>query len=326
MLKSTNSTEEPILQTAGLCRYFNMGRSNMVKAVDNVSFSIKKGETLGLVGESGCGKTTCGRTSIGLYEKTSGSSYFYGKDIAGLKGKEKKDFTKRVQMIFQDPYNSLDPRMKIDRIISENLRIHGMTRSRKEEQEIVREMLHKVGLHQDYARRSVREFSGGQRQRIGIARALAAEPEFILCDEPISALDVSVQAQIMNLMIEFKEKMGLTYLFISHNLAAVKYISDYIAIMYFGKIVEMGDVQEIYSHPLHPYTQALISAIPIPDPDIEKKRTKVLLSDRSGTALSLIGCRFASRCPYVSDRCMEKEPELKTVSPGHQLACCHGEH
>ena len=313
--------ENVILEVRNLSKFFRMGRHSVLKAVHDVSFSVRKGETLGLVGESGCGKTTCGRTSIGLYEKTSGSTLFNGKEIAQMKGKERKDLTKRVQMVFQDPYTSLDPKMKVHRLIAEGIRIHNTAANRNEEQEIVLDMLQKVGLHPSYAYRNIKEFSGGQRQRIGIARALAVQPEFLLCDEPISALDVSIQAQIMNLLMELQEKMGLTYLFIAHDLAVVKHFCDRIAVMYLGKIVEMGGSEEVYGHPLHPYTKALMSAVPIPDPDLEMGRKKILLSGESSSHMGEDRCRFADRCPYVSNQCRNEGPKMKEVAPGHWVAC-----
>lgn len=315
------NTSESILEVEKLNKHFKVGKREVLKAVDNVSFTIRQGETLGLVGESGCGKTTCGRTSIGLYPRTSGKIMYRGQDISKLKGRELKEYHRKVQMIFQDPYLSLDPRMNVGRIITEGLRVHKRVKSRQEEDDRSRELLEQVGLHPDFIHRLPREFSGGQRQRIGIARALAAEPEFILCDEPISALDVSVQAQIMNLLVKLQEERGLTYLFIAHNLAAVKYISDRIAVMYLGRIVETGETQEVYLHPQHPYTQALLSAVAIPDPDVERKRRKIILKGE-GTVESIgRGCNFASRCPYAQEICRNVTPELKKIGNGHKAAC-----
>lgn len=311
----------PVLEVKHLSKYFKAGKKRILKAVDDVSFAVRKGETLGLVGESGCGKTTCGRTGIGLYEKTAGETLFYGEEIATLKGKEKQEFTRRVQMIFQDPYTSLDPRMKVGRLVTEGMRIHKMLKSRQEEQEIAEELLYRVGLHPEYTNRFISEFSGGQRQRIGIARALAVQPEFVLCDEPVSALDVSVQTQIINLLMEQQEKLGLTYLFIAHNLAVVKYISDRIAVMYLGRLIEIGTVEEIYGHPAHPYTKILLSAIPIPDPDLEQKRANMQMREWETTDLYQAGCRFASRCPYATNRCRQELPKWKAIAPDHEAAC-----
>lgn len=319
-MQQLNSDCQPILEVKNLKKYFTVKKS-ILKAVDDVSFFVKRGETLGLVGESGCGKTTCGRTSIGLIEKTSGEILFEGREISSYRGKEKKQFAKKVQMIFQDPYSSLDPKMKVGRLIGEGLRIHGMVKNKREEIELVQELLCQVGLHPDYVHRYIRDFSGGQRQRIGIARALAVEPEFLLCDEPISALDVSVQAQIMNLLRELQEDRGLTYLFIAHDLAVIKHFSNRIAVMYLGQIVEMGEAEELYKHPLHPYTKALLSAAPIPDPDIEMNRKKILLSGEDKEFGYEEQCSFASRCPYVKERCRKEKPKLREAAPGHMAAC-----
>lgn len=313
--------KEPILEVSHLSKIFQTGRRERIKAVDDVSFSVYRGETLGLVGESGCGKTTCGRTAIGLYPRTDGSVKYCGKELLQLDARERRAYKRNVQMVFQDPYYSLDPRMKVGNIIAEGLRIHRLADGRKQERERVRELLELVGLHGEYAHRLPGEFSGGQRQRIGIARALALEPEFLLCDEPISALDVSIQVQIMNLLVRLKEECGLTYLFISHNLAAVKYISDRIAVMYMGKIVEMGETEEVYAHPIHPYTQALLDAASIPDPDVERRRERVIIKGETVQGELLAGCAFAPRCPYADKECREREPELQEVRGGHWSAC-----
>ena len=311
-----------ILEVKNLKKYFKMGGSRVLKAVDDVSFTVKKGETIGLVGESGCGKTTCGRTAIGLYGKTGGTVLYKGKDVHALKGSERQEFTKSVQTVFQDPYASLDPKFRVHDIIAEGLRIHKRTNSKKEEKEIVQKLLSQVGLNAEHAGRFVHEFSGGQRQRIGIARALALGPEFILCDEPVSALDVSVQAQIINLLIKLQQDRGLTYLFIAHDLGVVKHISDKVAVMYLGKIVELTKSEELYSSPLHPYTKALLSAIPIPDPDIEKSREKQILEGDVPSPINPpAGCRFKDRCKFVISRCLEECPELKDVGGGHMVAC-----
>lgn len=313
---------EPVLQVQHLKKYFFMGKKQILKAVDDVSFEICQGETLGLVGESGCGKTTCGRTCTGLYDRTGGTVHFHGQDVHTMNGKERKAFTKKVQTIFQDPYASLDPRMKVEDIIAEGLRIHHMVQNKKEEREIVQKLLRQVGLQSEHASRYIHEFSGGQRQRIGIARALAIEPEFLVCDEPISALDVSIQAQIVNLLRRMQEERGLTYLFVAHDLSMVRHISDYVAVMYLGKIVELTSSEELYTHPVHPYTQALLSAVPIPDPDVEEKRERIVLTGEVPSPISPPpGCRFQGRCKYACARCREEEPSMRQVGPGHYAAC-----
>ena len=313
---------EQILQVNHLKKYFPMGKGQILKAVDDVSFEIKKGKTLGLVGESGCGKTTCGRTCTGLYPRTSGEVLFKGKDVHAMRGAERKAFTKSVQTIFQDPYASLDPRMKVHEIVAEGLRIHKMVSNSKEAYDRAQELLRQVGLQAEHANRYVHEFSGGQRQRIGIARALAVEPEFIVCDEPISALDVSIQAQIVNLLKKMQEDRGLTYLFVAHDLSMVRHISDQVAVMYLGKIVELTSSEELYTNPVHPYTQALLSAIPIPDPDVEKARERIVLTGDVPSPISPPpGCRFKGRCRYASERCHEEEPIMKMIGPDHYVAC-----
>ena len=263
-----------LIEVKDLKKYFKVGKNAVLKAVDGVNFKIYKGETLGLVGESGCGKTTCGKTVMGLYEATGGQVIFDGTDIHSLNRREKKEFTKRAQIIFQDPYSSLNPRMTVGDIIGEGIDIHGLCHG-KEREEKIHELLELVGLNREHASRFPHEFSGGQRQRIGIARALAIEPEFIVCDEPISALDVSIQAQVVNLLIELQQKKNLTYLFIAHDLSMVKHISDRVGVMYLGNMVEFASSDELYAEPLHPYTTALMSAIPIPDPDAEKEKKRI---------------------------------------------------
>ena len=266
---------EKLLEIKNLKQYFNQGKANEVRAVDDISFDIYKGETLGLVGESGCGKSTTGRSIIRLYNATSGEVKFNGVNVHGKKSKsDLKIFNRKMQMIFQDPYASLNPRMKVMDIIAEGLDIHGLTKSAKERKDRVNELLETVGLNKEHANRYPHEFSGGQRQRLGIARALAVDPEFIIADEPISALDVSIQAQVVNLLKELQEEKGLTYLFIAHDLSMVKYISDRIGVMYFGKLVELAPAEELYNNPLHPYTQSLLSAIPLPDPNYERTRVR----------------------------------------------------
>ena len=310
-----------LLEVRHLKKYFRTGK-NMLKAVDDVSFFIKKGETVGVVGESGCGKTTCGRTILGLYDKTDGEVLYRGKDVHQLKGRERKQFTKQAQIIFQDPYASLDIKMKVQEIIAEGIRAHGLLKNEKEIREKVKELLITVGLDAGYADRYVHEFSGGQRQRIGIARALAVEPEFIVCDEPISALDVSIQAQIVNLLDELQRKKGLTYLFIAHDLSMVKYISDRVMVMYLGKIMEITEADRLYEQPAHPYTNALLSAIPIPDPKVELTKKRIKMEGEIPSPLNPpSGCRFANRCPYVEERCREEEPELRLIAPNHYAAC-----
>ncbi len=310
-----------LLEVKHLKKYFRTGK-NMLKAVDDVSFFIKKGETVGVVGESGCGKTTCGRTILGLYDKTDGEVLYRGKDVHQLKGRERKQFTKQAQIIFQDPYASLDIKMKVQEIIAEGIRAHGLLKNEKEIREKVKELLITVGLDAGYADRYVHEFSGGQRQRIGIARALAVEPEFIVCDEPISALDVSIQAQIVNLLDELQRKKGLTYLFIAHDLSMVKYISDRVMVMYLGKIMEITEADRLYEQPAHPYTKALLSAIPIPDPKVELTKKRIKMEGEIPSPLNPpSGCRFANRCPYVEERCRKEEPELRLIAPNHYAAC-----
>ena len=311
-----------ILEVKNLKKYFKIGNKDILKAVDDVSFAIKEGETLGLVGESGCGKTTCGRTVIGLYDKTEGEILYNGKPIDGLKGKEKKQFNKEVQIIFQDPYASLNPRMTVADIISEGIDIHGLAKSKEDKDKRVYELLEHVGLNKEHANRFVHEFSGGQRQRIGIARALAVEPKFILCDEPISALDVSIQAQIANLLIKLQNELGLTYLFIAHDLSMVKHISDRVAVMYLGSMVELAESEVLFNNPKHPYTEALMSAIPIADPDIEESRSRIMLEGDVPSPINTPkGCKFQGRCSKCMKICKSEEPEFKEIEKGHFVAC-----
>ena len=313
--------QSPLLQVSHLCKYFSAS-GGTVKAVDDVSFTIYRGETLGMVGESGCGKTTCGRTAMGLYDKTSGEVLFDGIDVHTLRGAKKREFSRRAQIIFQDPYASLDPRMTVADIIAEGLDIHGLCRSKAERAARVYELLEMVGLNREHANRFAHEFSGGQRQRIGIARAFAVNPEFIMCDEPISALDGSIQAQIVNLLVQLQRKMGLTYLFIAHDLAMVKHISDRIAVMYLGTLVELTASETLYDKPMHPYTQALLSAIPIPDPDIEESRERIKLEGDIPSPIDPpAGCRFAGRCRMACDRCRQEAPALREIEDGHFVAC-----
>jgi len=290
-----------------------------VQAVDNVSFTIKEGETLGLVGESGCGKTTVGRTILRLIPATGGAVLYDGQDVLAAKARELKALRRNMQIIFQDPFSSLDPRMPVGESIAEGLLVHGMN-NRKERFEIVIHTLRKVGLEDYHARRYPHEFSGGQRQRIGIARALALRPKFIICDEPVSALDVSIQAQVLNILRELQGEFGLTYLFIAHNLSVVEHIADRVAVMYLGKMVELADRDELYRNPLHPYTQALMSAIPVPDPTLKRERI-ILKGDVPSPLRPPSGCRFHPRCPVALEHCSQEEPQFKEVSPDHWVAC-----
>ena len=313
-----------VLEVKNLKKYFKVGKNAILKAVDDVSFDIYRGETLGLVGESGCGKTTCGRTCIGLYDKTGGEVYYEGKDVHTQKGADRKALRKDVQMIFQDPYASLDPRMTVADIIAEGIDIHNLAANKADRTEKIYHYLDLVGLNKEHANRFVHEFSGGQRQRLGIARALAVEPKFIMCDEPISALDVSIQAQIVNLLIKLQREMGLTYLFVAHDLSMVKHVSDRIAVMYLGVVAEHAKSADLYANPLHPYTQALLSAVPVPDPEVERKRqtTRIKLEGEIPSPINAPkGCRFCGRCRFATDRCREEAPQLKEVEPEHYVAC-----
>lgn len=316
-----NEGSEALVQVRNLKKYFNIGKGNILKAVDDVSFDIGRGETLGLVGESGCGKTTCGRTVLGLYNETAGEVLFGGRNIYKMDKNEKKQFKKNAQIIFQDPYASLNPRMTVGDIVSEGMDVHGIY-SRSDRQSKIYEMLRLVGLNKEHASRFPHEFSGGQRQRIGIARALAIDPKFIVCDEPISALDVSIQAQIVNLLITLQEELNLTYLFIAHDLSMVKHISDRVGVMYLGCMAELAESGELYDNPLHPYTKALLSAIPIPNPSYEKAKKRIMLEGEVPSPINpLPGCRFRGRCRYAKPVCGEASPELKEVGAGHFVAC-----
>jgi oligopeptide transport system ATP-binding protein len=292
-----------------------------IKAVDGVSFDVLHGETLGLVGESGCGKSTTGRAILQLYRPTAGEVYFEDLNLIEAKGEQLRRMRRRMQMIFQDPYASLNPRMTVGDIVGEPLIVHNISKG-KERRERVQELLRVVGLNPYFVNRYPHEFSGGQRQRIGVARALAVQPDFIICDEPISALDVSIQAQIINLLEELQEGFNLTYLFIAHDLSVVRHISDRVAVMYLGKIVELTDRAELYENPLHPYTQALLSAVPIPDPVVEEKRQRIILEgDVPSPASPPVGCNFNTRCPVVMDQCYEVDPDFVEVEDGHWAAC-----
>ena len=326
---TTNGGGKPLVEVKNLKMHFPITRGiifqrrvGAIKAVDGIDFTMTRGETLGLVGESGCGKSTTGRAILQLYRPTDGQVIFEGVDLTKTKGEDLRKMRRRMQMIFQDPYASLNPRMTVGSIIGEPLEVHNIGSNKKERQERVQELLKTVGLNPYFVNRYPHEFSGGQRQRIGVARALAVNPAFIVCDEPISALDVSIQAQIINLLEDLQDELGLTYLFIAHDLSVVRHISDRIAVMYLGKIVELADRDELYENPMHPYTQALLSAVPIPDPVIESKRKRIILEgDVPSPANPPKGCNFCTRCPKVMDICREQEPPFKEYKPNHYTAC-----
>ncbi|WHY34439.1 ATP-binding cassette domain-containing protein [Cytobacillus firmus] len=314
--------KEALLQVNNLKKHFSMGKGQTLKAVDDVSFHIKQGETFGIVGESGCGKSTAGRTIIGLYNRTEGEVLYEGKNVHNMTEKERFAFHRKMQMIFQDPYASLNPRSTVQEIISEPMEVHGLYPNKRERLERVYQLLEDVGLNRDHANRYPHEFSGGQRQRIGIARALALDPEFIIADEPISALDVSVQAQVVNLLKGLQKKKGLTYLFIAHDLSMVKHISDRIGVMYLGHLVELTTSENLYKNPLHPYTQALLSAIPIPDPDVEDNRERIILEGELPSPMNPpSGCVFRTRCPYAMEACASMKPEWQEIEKDHFVAC-----
>lgn len=318
------SEMQTLIEVKGLKKYFDinvgMFKFKPLKAVDDVSLTIKKGETLGLVGESGCGKTTVGRTMLNLYKPTAGEIWYDGKLIRSKS--DIKDFRKKATMVFQDPYSSLNPRMTVSDIIGEPLDVHKLYKNKKERQERILELMGYVGLNSEHASRYAHEFSGGQRQRIGIARSLAVNPEFIVCDEPVSALDVSIQAQVINMFSELQQKLGLTYLFIAHDLLVVRHISDRIGVMYLGRLVELADAGEFYDNPLHPYSQSLLSSVPIPDPKVARVNKRIVLSGDIPSPLNApSGCPFRTRCLYAKTVCAESMPELKEVSTGHFVAC-----
>ena len=314
---------EPLVEVRHLKQYFPVRsgmKTQMLKAVDDVSFTVGRGETLGLVGESGCGKTTVGRTLLHLYKPTDGEVRFEGKPIRTKA--DINEFRRKATMVFQDPYSSLNPRMTVSDIIGEPLDIHKMYRNKAEREQRILELMDRVGLNSEHASRYAHEFSGGQRQRIGIARALALNPKFIVCDEPVSALDVSIQAQVINMFDELQDEMGLTYLFIAHDILVVRHISDRIAVMYLGKMVELADAKEIYEHPVHPYTKSLMSAVPQPDPKVARANKRIVLSGDIPSPLNApSGCPFRTRCPQATAACAEAMPEFREVAPGHFAAC-----
>jgi oligopeptide/dipeptide ABC transporter ATP-binding protein len=321
---------DPLVQVEDLQVHFPSGRGrnkDLVRAVDGISFEIARGETLGLVGESGCGKSTTGLSLLRLIEPTGGRVSFDGIDVRGLSRRDLRRWRRRAAMIFQDPYASLDPRAQVGEAVGEALDIHGLHQGKQARRDRIGGLLERVGLHADVAGRYPHEFSGGQRQRVGIARALACEPDFIVCDEPIAALDVSIQAQVMNLLAELQRDLGLTYLFIAHDLAAVQHVSDRIAVMYLGRLVEVADREQVYRAPQHPYTRALLSAIPVPDPGRERRRRRIRLEGEVPSPIDPpSGCRFRTRCPEVFEACGRLDPDLQLVGPGHGAACLlHGE-
>ena len=313
---------ENILEVENLTKHFKLSGKQIVHAVDGVSFAIPKGKTLGLVGESGCGKSTCARTVIRMYDVTDGRILLEGKDITKLKQKELKPLRKNMQMIFQDPYASLNARMTVRDIIAEPLLAHGIVKKKNEADEIVYPMLERVGLTKEHASRYAHEFSGGQRQRVGIARALVLQPELVICDEPISALDVSIQAQVINLLKDYQEEKGISYLFIAHDLSMVRYVSDEVGVMYLGQLVELAEADEIYRHPLHPYTKGLLGSIPVANPKLARKKVKSSIEGDIPSPINPpLGCRFHTRCPYATQKCREEMPQFKEHEPGHWAAC-----
>lgn len=310
-----------LLEVKHLKKYFKTG-GGMLHAVDDVSFTLKEGTTLGVVGESGCGKSTLGRVVLGLLDSTDGQIFYEGRDITHVKGRARRELTREMQMIFQDPFSSLNPRLCVQELIADPLKIFHVCKSKAELENRVYELMDQVGLARRYAFSYPHELDGGRRQRIGVARALALDPKFIVCDEPVSALDVSIQAQIVNLLLDLREQKALTYLLISHDLSMVRHLSDRILVMYLGEVVEESTAQELYTHPLHPYTKALIAAIPIPDPKVERVRPRSVLQGQVPSPVDPPpGCRFAGRCPYATDRCRAEKPELCDMGSGHRVAC-----
>ena len=327
-MENSSFTPNPeyLVQVHGLKEYFPIStgflKTTMLKSVDDVSFNIKKGETLGLVGESGCGKTTVGRTMLYLYKPTAGEIWFDGKQI--LPGPTLKEFRKRAQLVFQDPYSSLNPRLTVADIVAEPLDVHKLYANKAEREEKIRHLMGLVGLNTEHATRYAHEFSGGQRQRIGIARALASEPEFIVCDEPVSALDVSIQAQVINMLEDLQSKLGLTYLFIAHDMSVVKHISNRIAVMYLGHMVELAAANELHHHPLHPYTISLMSAVPMPDPELSRKQKRIVLEGDVPCPLNVpSGCPCRTRCSRADAKCAQAAPAFEEAAPGHFVACYH---
>lgn len=313
---------EYILEVEGLVQHFKVNRKESVHAVDGVSFKIRKGQTLGLVGESGCGKSSCARSIIRVYDPTDGTVILDGEDITHMPQKELQPRRRKMQMIFQDPYASLNARMTVRDIIAEPLLAHHVVKSKEEANDYVYPMLERVGLTREHASRYAHEFSGGQRQRVGIARALILQPDLVICDEPISALDVSIQAQVVNLLKDFQTEKGIAYLFIAHDLSMVRYMSDVVGVMYLGQLVELCEAEEIYRKPLHPYTQGLLSSIPVADPKLARQKEKSgIEGDLPSPVHPPAGCRFHTRCPYAKDVCSKEVPCLKEVSPGHSVAC-----
>ena len=312
---------DPLVRVEDMCKFFQVGRHATLKAVNHVSFNIYKGETVGLVGESGCGKSTTGRCIVKLDPPTSGHVFYEGKDIYKYSAAEHKQFTADVQMIFQNPYASLNPRMTVKDIVGEGMKLHGKY-SNQELDARIEELLNRVGLGKDHLSIFSHEFSGGQRQRIGIARALSVDPKFIICDEPISALDVSIHAQVINMLKNLQDELGLTYLFIAHDLSVVKYISDRVIVMYLGNIVEQAPAEELYANPLHPYTKALLSSIPVADPDVAKSRERIPIKGEIPSPINpKERCQFADRCPYATERCQKEVPEMKDFGNHHKAAC-----
>ena len=327
-MEEKNTEKEPLIRVENLKKYYPIRggvithTTGYVHSVDGVSFSIAEGETLGLVGESGCGKSTVGRQLVGLETPTGGRLFYQGKDMEKLSGKEKKSVRTQLQMVFQDPYSSLDPRMTAEDIIGEPLDVHHLCANRKERRDKVISLMELVGLNSEHATRYAHEFSGGQRQRIGIARALAVDPKFIVCDEPVSALDVSIQAQVINMFEDLQNQLGVAYLFIAHDLLVVQHISNRIAVMYLGHVVELADANELMSDPKHPYTQSLLSAVPIPDPKTARKKNRIVLEGDVPSPLNMpSGCPFRTRCRYATDKCARECPPLAETEPGHSIAC-----